>query len=53
MNEEFELIVLQDENSEHHTVNGEDVSEYRDNVKTCYEEAVEVLLIQKTTTQDY
>ncbi len=42
VNEEFELIVLQDENSEHRTVNGEDVSEYRDNVKKCYEEAREV-----------
>ena len=48
VNEEFELIVLQDENSEHRTVNGESVSEYRDNVKKCYEEAKEVFLVQNT-----
>ena len=52
VNEEFELIVLQDENSEHRTVNGEDVGEYRDNVKKCYEEAREVFLVQKTATQE-
>ena len=46
VNEEFELIVLQDENSEHGTVNGENVSEYRDNVKKCYEEAREVFLTE-------
>ena len=52
VNEEFELIVLQDENSEHRTVNGESVSEYRDNVKKCYEEAKEVFLVQKADTQE-
>ena len=52
VNEEFELIVLQDENSEHRTVNGESVSEYRDNVKKCYEEAKEVFLVQKAATQE-
>ena len=52
VNEEFELIVLQDENSEHGTVNRENVSEYRDNVKKCYEEAKELFLEQKTATQE-
>ena len=52
VNEEFELVVLQDENSEHRTVNGEDVSEYRDNVKKCHEEAREVFLVQKAATQE-
>ena len=51
VNEEFELVVLQDENSEHRTVN-RDVSEYRDNVKKCYEEAREVFLVQKAATQE-
>jgi hypothetical protein len=43
-NEEFELLVSEEENSEHCVVNGEDVSEYRDNVKQCYNEAREVFL---------
>ena len=52
VNEEFELIVLEDENSEHRTVNGESVRGYRDNVKECYEEAKEVFLVQKAATQE-
>ena len=52
VNEEFELIVLQDENSKHRTVNGESVSEYRDNVKKCHEEAKEVFLVRKAATQE-
>ena len=37
VNEEFELIVSQEENSEHRMVNREDVHEYRSNVTKCYE----------------
>jgi hypothetical protein len=51
-NEEFELLVLKEENSEHRIVNGEDVSEYRDNVKQCYNEAREVFLEQKAAEQE-
>ena len=52
VNKEFEFVVLQDENNKHRTVNGEDVSEYRDNVKKCYEEAKELFLVQKAATQE-
>ena len=52
VNEEFEFVVSQDENSEHRTVNGESVSDYRDNVMKCYEEAREVFLTQKNATQE-
>jgi hypothetical protein len=52
VNEEFELIVSQEENSEYRMVNGEDVHEYRNNVMMCYEEAREVFLTQKTATQE-
>ena len=51
-NEEFELLVLKEENNEHRVVNGEDVSEYRDNVKQCYNEAREVFLEQKAAEQE-
>ena len=51
-NEEFELLVSEEENSEHRVVNGEDISEYRDNVKQCYNEAREVFLEQKAAEQE-
>ena len=51
-NEEFEFLVSEEENSEHRVVNGEDVSEYRDNVKQCYNEAREVFLEQKAAEQE-
>ncbi|CAB4027159.1 Hypothetical predicted protein [Paramuricea clavata] len=51
-NEEFELLVSEEENSEHRIVNGEDISEYRDNVKQCYNEAREVFLEQKAAERE-
>ena len=51
-NEEFELLVSEEENSEHRVVNGEDIHEYRDNVNRCYNEAREVFLEHKAAEQE-
>lgn len=51
MNEEFELLVLEESNVEHRIVNGEDLSDYKDNVKKCYSEARDVLVKGKTAKE--
>ena len=53
VNEEFEQLVLEEENAEHRIVNDKDVTEYRNNVRRSYDEARDVFIHQKNRNEDH
>ena len=52
MNEEFEHLVLEEENVELRIVNGEDIMQYRNNVQRSYEEARDVFVQLKAQNEE-
>ena len=52
VNEEFEHLVLEEENVELRIVNGEDIMQYRNNVQRSYEEARDVFVQLKAQNEE-
>ena len=51
LNEEYETLVLGEENAQHRVVNGEDIPNYRENVHKTYKEDKNTFIQAKETSQ--
>ena len=51
MNEEYETLVLGEENAQHRVVNGEHIPTYRENVHKTYKEARNTFILLKEASQ--
>ena len=51
LNEEYETLVLGEENAQHRVVNGEHIPTYRENVHKTYKEARNTFIVSKEASQ--